>query len=282
MRMKKWIAGILVLVMALSFAGCKKGSKAEEVKEVPFTGQELVNNEICRFQVNAVQYMEFEGFTLSVEMENFQDMGVRLNLVNASVNGCMCNPEWEDTLGAKEKKTGTILFPENRLSQYGITDVTRVDFTLMLCDEETGEQVLLEEAFSLYPKGEQAATAYTREKKDTDRVLLDNDYCTIIMTGYDPESFWGYDLYLYVVNKTDDMLMLTVKDEMLNGVSCDAFWRDSTMAPNTCTLSTIHWFDDRLEKAGITDVQSITVTVLADAEFALCGELFTQTITIEP
>lgn len=40
-------------------------------------------------------------------------------------------------------------------------------------------------------------------------VIIDNDYVTVIVTGYEDDEIWGYTANLFLLNKTDKTVMFS-------------------------------------------------------------------------
>ena len=279
--MKRWIAALLALTLALSMTACKKDKGNSAAQEVPFTSQELVNNEICKVTASWVDFVPGKGYVMDLAMENVMGSSLQMSISKASVNGCMCNPQWEYTLEREEKTVNQVIFPEEKLNAYGITDVTHIQFNLIIDNPESEEETLLQETYNIYPKGEKLASVQVREKQETDIVLVDNEYCTIYVLGKKPDSFFGLELELYTVNKTDKTLRLAADNETLNGVEYDGFWVDADLEAGKSGISTLYWFENRMEGLKAADIHTITMKIMADTRFAQLGELFTQDVTIK-
>ena len=67
------------------------------------------------------------------------------------------------------------------------------------------------------------AVAFVREAQATDNVIIDNDYVTVIVTGYEDDEIWGYTANLFLLNKTDKTVMFSVDDASVNGFMADPF-----------------------------------------------------------
>lgn len=77
-------------------------------------------------------------------------------------------------------------------------------------------------------------------------VVVDNESCTIKITGLDPENFFGYTLKAFFENKTaDKTLMYSVETASVNGVSFDPFFA-TEVAPGKKTNEEISFTDDDL------------------------------------
>lgn len=77
-------------------------------------------------------------------------------------------------------------------------------------------------------------------------VVVDNDACIIKITEIDPDGTFGYDLSVYLENKTDSTsLMFSVRAASTNGVTNDPFFA-SSVEPGKKANETITFSDDDL------------------------------------
>ena len=60
-------------------------------------------------------------------------------------------------------------------------------------------------------------TPTTQPPQFPETVLTDNDYCTVTVTGIDPDDLFGYSLKLRLENKTDRELMFSLRRVSVNG-----------------------------------------------------------------
>lgn len=275
--MKKLFALLLPALLLLCLGAC--GSEPEDTV---FQGQTLLDTDQCRFHVASISEYDPSGCLLEVELENRLDTDMLFSVSSASVNGCMIDPQLSESVGAGQTLQSQMVFGLQQLEDYGIDQVTEIQFTLSIYDEQSYEQTLLEEVYTLYPHGKKAVKYQEREALDTDIVLMDNEYCSVIVTGKDPDSFWGYDLYVYLLNKTDKTLMFSADAVTVNAAPCDPYWA-ATVAPGKCSNTVVYWFDTTLEDAGITQVQEISMTLsMMDLAAWPDGTLASQTVTFTP
>lgn len=129
-------------------------------------------------------------------------------------------------------------------------------------DNDWEAEDVASETVHIYPYGEDKAVTFVRESQDSDNVIVDNDYVTAIITGYEEDSIWGYTANLFLVNKTDKEVMFSVDEASVNGYMIDPFWANSVGA-GKCAFSTIAWSDDSLEENNISEVESIEFTFSA-------------------
>ena len=88
-------------------------------------------------------------------------------------------------------------------------------------------------------------------------VIVDDENCTVKITGIDANNMWGYTLKVFLENKTDLNLMYSVDKVSVNGYMCDPFWA-ATVNAGMKANEEISFTADAFEKNGITDVTDIT------------------------
>lgn len=64
----------------------------------------------------------------------------------------------------------------------------------------------------------------------TEQLLVDDENCTVKITGIEEDALWGYTLKVLLENKTDLELMYSVNGASINGFMCDPFWASSVTA----------------------------------------------------
>lgn len=255
-----------------------------EVPAVPsFTETVLVDNDEILFKITSIHNDPVWGYTLKAQIENKTDMDLVFTLSDTSVNGYMCDPFFAVTVTAGMKANKDITFSTDSFREIGIGEVTDVEFSLQIYDSNdwTNDSVL-DESFTLYPLGQEAAKEYPRQSQDGDIILFDNEDCTMIITGFDPDSIWGYSVQVYLVNKTDDTLMFSVGDAAVNGYMCEPYFAQ-TVSPGKQRITSISWSKNELEKNGITTVESLTLPIrVYDAEEWTDEDLIDETFTVHP
>ncbi len=300
MRNKYLITG-LALALALSFAACStdfsgetaaptqtQGATAAPTEttkpEAPkFQETVLVDNADILFKITAVEKDPIWGYTLKAQVENRTELDLMFALNDVSVNGYMLDPYFALTVNAGMKANRDISFDLDELKEIGIQDVTDIEFELRVYDSlDWSAEEVFEKTFTIYPLGKDAAKDYPRESQPGDIVLFDNEQCTMIVTGFDPDSIWGYSAKVYLVNKTEDALMFSVGDAAINGMMCDPYFAAS-VAPGKQSITTISWSKTALEENGITAVESITLPIrVYEADDWSHDALVNETFTLKP
>ena len=299
---KKIVATVLAFVVIFSMAACSSDSSGETsrpdqshssasptpsatIKEEVQKFQEtvLVDNEDVLFKITGIEKDPVWGYSLKAQIENRTETDLMFSLNDVSVNGYMFDPYFAVTVTAGMKANKEISFSNEGFQEIGIREVTDIAFELRIYDsKDWSADALVEEDFVIYPMGKDAAKEYPRESQDGDIVLFDTEACTMIVTGFDPDSIWGYSANVYLVNKTEDTLMFYVGDAAVNGFMCDPYFA-VTVAPGKMSITAISWTKSALEENNITEVESISLPIrVYDAEDWNKEDLINETFTVNP
>lgn len=302
--MRKTASIFLAASLMLSLAACSKGSDssaqatpttadstaatettatAETNGQFTFEETVLVDNEKCTFKITAIEDDSIGGYTLKAYLENKTDLELMFSLNNVSVNGFMCDPFWAASVTPGMKANEEISFSSDSFDRNGIETVTDLTFTLKVYDNnDWTADPLVEEEFTIYPMGEESVQPYERTATAGEIVLFEDDNCAMIVTGFDPDSIWGYTMNVYLENKTDKNLMFSIGDASVNGYMCDPFWAE-TVAAGKRSNTTVSWSSEDLESNGITDVEELTLPITVyDADNWSDSYLVEDTFTVNP
>ena len=279
--MKRFSCLILAMLTILSLWGCSAEEKAPVPKNITFQRETLLDSDQCRITATSVTESDPEGCVVTFEMENRTDLALVAEINTASVDGCMINPGVSEPIYPKETITTQVSFPKTELDGYGITATTQIEMNFNIYDEDTFEEVSINQDVILYPRGKAAARTQTRKDLETDIVLMNNEQCKIIVTEKHADSFWGYDLSVYIVNKTDKTLMFTTQEAFLNGVACDPFWTH-TIPAGKCSNTTMYWFDNNMAAAGIEQVDEISLILSVADQSDWYNPSVVETVTFTP
>lgn len=251
--------------------------------QLQFPETVLVDNEHCTFTVRGIDPNGTFGYTLEVFLENKTELDLMFSLRGVSVNSFMCEPYFAATVSPGMKANEEISFLQQDLKNNGITEVTDITFTLAVYDStDLLAEYLVDEEFTVYPLGEAAHRSYRRQLLETDTVLFQNDQCAMIVTGFDPESNWGYAMEVYLENRAEDTLMFSADRVAVNGFMCDPYWAVEVAPGKNCNTR-ISWLDSDLEENGITQVQTISLPIrVYDSEDWSQGNILQETFTITP
>lgn len=124
--------------------------------------------------------------------------------------------------------------------------------------------------------------AQTQPQKDSFKeiVLVDNEDVTVKVTGIDEDTIFGFELDVFLENKTDKELMFTLDGVSINGFMCDPFWAE-TVAAGKKSNTGISWFEDDLKDNNITTVDDVSfILKIYEADDILAKDVFSHTFTL--
>ena len=288
--MKKWLALMLAVVMLLAMTACSGGSSSEDKEEkkgndnapkVTFTEQMVVDNDVCTIKITGIDPDGMFGYTLDVYLENKTDKNLMFSVDEASTNGVDNDPYFSSEVAAGKKENTSIDFSGDLDETIGYYSDIYLAFSVSDSEDWEADD-LVNISAHVYPYGEDKATTYVREVKDSDTVLADNEYVTVIVTGYEMDDIWGYTVNYYLVNKTDKKLMVSVDDVSVNGYMLDPYFATS-VAPGFTAFHNMYWSEDSFEENGITDVEEIEMTLkVYDYNDWDLSYMVNETVTLNP
>lgn len=312
--MKKFTSILLVIVMLLSLVACggnttpsdnrmtsspdesdtntpsssengndNVGDKKDE-NQITFTEVTAVDNDECSIKITGIDVDNFWGFTLKEQLENKSaDKTYMFSVESAAINGVQCDPFFASEVAAGKKSNNEISFTDNTLEKNGVGDYTDIELTFRVYDsnEWTAEPVA-KETIHIYPYGEDKAVQFVRESQSNDNIIIDNDFVTVIVTGYENDEILGYTVNLYFLNKTDKDVMFSVDEASVNGFMADPFYATTVIA-GKCAFGSMYWSNSTLEDNGITTVEEIEFKMRAyDSNDFLGDDLANEVITLKP
>lgn len=289
---KFWAVLALALVMGLILSGCgdssggadSSGEEEADEGEITFESLSVVDNDYCSIEITGINE---KNYTLDVELTNkTSDTTYMFAVYSASINGVEVETSLAETVSAGNSSIDEIEYYDDDLEEAGIDVYTDIELSFHVYNNDDWEEDdVADVTVHVYPYGEENATVYERETLETDNVIIDNDYVTVIVTGYGESDIWGYAMYLYLVNKTDTTVMFSIDEAAVNGYMCDPFWANEVPAGKS-SFSSVYWYDSDLEELGITDYSEIeTLEFLFtayDSDNFDTEDYVSETITLNP
>ena len=249
----------------------------------------IVDRDDLYFAIKEVSADAALGYSWKVYIENRTDKNLMFSFEKVAVNGVMCDPFWAEVVTAGKKGNCEIIWMRDSLEERQIDEVSQVDFTLNVYnDDDYTEAPLIHEPFTVYPLAENGdegsdkkSVSSARQPAETDIVLIDNDDCAIIVTGYDPENSWGYAVHLYLRNKTEEDLVFSTENTSVNGIMCEPFWAEIVTAGHSA-ISTILWDTTALQKNDITEVNEISLPMRVYSDKDVVNPYVEETFELKP
>ncbi len=295
------------MFLALSLAACSGGGSAAEEAvdsditegtimretiagtttagaDVLFTQITAVDNEDLRITITGTDPEMAWGYGVLYSMENrSKDRTYSITVEDAAINGLTMDPFYSCDVEAGSTLEDAITFSSAELEKYGIGRVTDVELTLSVYDTDNwaaGE--IWNGTVRICPFGEEAAVTYVRAPRDTDQVIMDNEYVTVTLVDGRMEEDKGYALDLYFVNKTDREIWFNVAGAYINDSEADPMFA-ADIKPGRPLYSSVWWTEDLLESEKISDVEEVTLDVqIMDAHDETASDLLFATVTFSP
>jgi len=241
-------------------------------KEIAFEAMTAYEDERCRIQFTGLQSRKDGNFAINVTVENLmENMPFMVEPTSLAVNGVsfdLLNDYYFDFSGDMEIPAASSVSDilEFKGDCYDriyekVGALTDIEVSFQVWDAEDLSFTIQTPVVHVCPYGEESAMAVTRESLPTDNVIADNEYGTVIVTGYEKDE-WYFRVHLFVVNKTDNQYAISTKDwsSVINGVSIfDGY--NYSIGPGKCGYSNIVWWTDDLKEAGIDQVETIDLNL---------------------
>lgn len=279
--MKKNLAPLLfAIVPTLLFQPVTVSAKSDS--DISFEEFVAVDNDVCTITITDIDPDDIWGYTINALMENKSaDKTFMFSVETASINGVQVDPFFADEIAPGKKANESISFSD--MEEYGIGDYTDIELNFRVYDtNDWMADDAARETVHVYPYGEENAVQYVRETRDTDRVLIDNDITSVIVTDIDEDDLWGYTLNLFINNKTATDIMVGVEEASINGFMIDPFYATGVSA-GKCKFSSISWSDTALEENGVSEVQEIELILrVYDYENWTADDYVNERIVINP
>ena len=244
----------------------------------------VVDNDNCTIKITGIDPDNMWGYAVKAYFENKSaDKTYMFSVTSAAVNGVEADPFFAAEVAAGKKSNEEITFTNSELEENGVGDFTDIELNFRVYDSNDWmADDIAEETVHVYPYGEENAVAFVRTPGEEDVVLADNEYASVTAIGYEWDDIWGYTVNIYIVNKTDTSIMVSVDEASINGYMADPFYATSVGA-GKCAFSEISWYEDDLEANGITEVENIEFALkVYDENDWTADDFINEAVTLNP
>ena len=207
------------------------------------------------------------------ESRNVVDEGLKNVHNDTCYPALLCIGQFMDALksGKYDVNKVALMLPQTAMGAVWKDEASAADETAMeVISEEASEEASEEEGDGAFA-GEQT--------------VVDNDACKIVVTGLDPEGLWGYDVDVYLENKSEDVkYTYTLEYAAVNGLEMMTFMSEEVAAGKKANSNFTLDTDD-LEEAGLTvdDVTDITLNFrVYDSDDWSADDAANETVHIYP
>jgi len=261
---KRWMILCALLVIVLTLCACDSGGDETETIPTDAAGKEqvvLFSNESCALLLESVGTDAWGDYSWTVGLTNKTGSELIFTVDQVYVNDHEADPYWASYAPAMQTTPSTISWFASTLESCGIRSVDRVDFTLSVYPTGNSYDLLAQEKITVYPNGEAAYQPAAYEAGPNDTVLADTPELFFAATGCDPNGEWGYNLNVYLENRTEASQDYTVANVKINGQLLDPYWY-RTLDAGKKSYTYINWYTDELEHMEIFEVSKIEFDLL--------------------
>ena len=229
----------------------------EELPENPgqIVGTVLYNKDGIKITVDSYETDSFYGPEIGVTIDNTSDKDVLVFTDLLSVNGCMMS----DVMLYAEAEAGSkvedfFMFSNETMKQYGITEISEVQFYITISDPETYQPLDTSKLKSL-----KLTESYTLTIDYSGAELYNKDGVRFICKGVGSDDLFDGMVYFFAENNTDKNISFYAQNVTVNGIETeDTFWIDTRSG--TVVLDTmILWDLDALRLASVDQIETITM-----------------------
>lgn len=275
-------------------SGAKISIPDQESSQPAFEEMLVIDNDVCSIRIVGIDLDYTNNVTIYVEFENKSDEMQHDFFVRAAVNGVQCSTSFEAYSGASnvaeiaagEKAEPEIVLYKYSLGEDGIGDYTDIELTFSVCENGNWFEAVVEETVHIYPYGEDKAVSFSRKSRPSDNVIIDNEYMTAIVIGYEKEDTDDdYAINMFIANHSDSVIRLFSGDVTINGNEVDGFLGiDSSgevIYPGKCKYSTLWLYGTEVEAMDYDDVGEICLPLEAYIN-GFENEIFNKEIILNP
>ena len=292
--MKKITALLLALVLMFSFAACGGEKKKEDSSEkelvnitpsgnstqlfdfredeMTFKEQVVFDNENYLVKVTGIN-PQYYGYALNVYFENksasnsytFMTLDSSIDGVDATVSGA---PD----LAPGQKTTKEISFPSENLIENGVTAFSDIELVFSVYEnfDDFSDKPIEEKKVNVYPYGEDKAVKFERKPQSTDKVIVDNENVTAIITSYEKNDSYAYEVDIFLINKTNEQIKFQADDVTVNGYLINPGYF-TYISAGKCKFTSMYWYEDKFEMNNISAVDEISFNLRAFAGSSVSG-----------
>jgi len=252
--------------------------------EIPsFEGQDgnvqqvLIDDDAVRVEITGMTIEEdYPAATVELELENKSDGPCSIDLECNAINGITTyggiNETYNEELEPGEVRADTIAISSDDMFYFGEEQINDLILTLYVSSHADEEyETTHYEYYEIYPYGEANATkAAKREDKDTDIVLVENDYYKVRAVELGETRDGAQAVIIYAENNTDALFDMSNEDwEIKLGDTTMSSYFGTDIFPQTVSLDYLNWYYDGTdENFEVTDdmLQNISFGLRCDLE----------------
>lgn len=235
----------------------------EDVTDVEIESQTLIDNDSCSVVITDIIANGDADCTIKLELNNKSaDKTLIFASKYAVVEGLSVDPHWSCVVSPSSASNAQIDFYADDIyaDDIGYSDIA---IMMVVYDMNNTKNVISEQYIRIYPYGQENVSAYQRTSGDQDVILAENELVKVTAIGLAEDETWGQSVRLYIENKTENDLQFVASNVSVNGKMADPSW-GVVIPANASGYSAITWSDELLSENGITNIENISLTLIAN------------------
>lgn len=190
----------------------------------------------------------WDSYTFRIYIENKSDLNLTFELNDIYANNWKINNYLYENVPAHKRATDTVSVYSELLDEIGESEPTAINLKLSTVCYDPDYWVLGEEYLIFFPRGydyyEQNPVPLNTERPigEGETLLEDNEYYSIVVTGFEESDWGGYNMDLVFTNKSYETLDIhseSFEGILLNGEDAMCSFSE-VLDPCTSSVATIY------------------------------------------
>ena len=275
--MKKFIAMVLVLVLAMSLVACggssdggvKKPSNVtggdtttdvqqeEQVEEATISEIVLVDEADVKITAKSLEMDEFMGPEVKLLIENNSGKDLTFQCGYAAVNGYMVDTTMSVDVANGKKANDGLTLMKSGLEDCGIDTIADMEIAFHIFETSNFETYLDTEAVQIKTS---IADTYEYTYDDSGEVAYEGEGVKIVIKGISEDaSILGPGMVVYIENTGNKDVTVQTNDVSVNGYMIDTVF-SSDVIEGKRAVDAITFLKSDLEENGITDIKDVELS----------------------
>lgn len=194
------------------------------------------------------------GADINVKIENNSSANITVQAQSCCVNDVMVDTIFSADVAIGKTANDSITLSSSDLKAANISTIKDIELALHIFDSDSWETIMDSDIINITTSADKS---YVQTYDDSGIVAYeDSQYKIIVKKLNSSDSFWGFDVYLYIENNSDKDVTIQVNDVSINGFMVDPAFSCEVRAGKKA-FDTITFFESDLEDNNITDISEI-------------------------
>ena len=218
----------------------------------------LLDDEYCTVTLKSYNPNGSWGAELGLELVNKTENEVMFAARETAVNGIMLDPAWANSVEAVDTETSNITFDREKMDYSGINYLQEVvlGFDVYNNDDWQADHYFTDSFTILLPSDGSGAPNSPVTADFPGYTVVDNADCTIAILDYTEDGYYGPELKVMAVNKSDEAAYFNLEYFVTDGVMLYGSYIEDVL-PGTVSYGAIEIDSDDMAASGINYLQDL-------------------------